>query len=269
MVLPLSDDNSQRRTTPWVNYALIVVNFAVFLWVYYLSNDTNYLVFNLSVIPTDIQHCLWSTCSAVGTGDHAQGAGRAITTPSWLTLVTSMFMHGGWEHILGNMLFLFIFGDNVEDAIGHLRYLVFYLICGIVAGLTQVFITLNFDPSPQDALVPNLGASGAIAGALAAYIVLYPHARVNALIFIGIFFTFTRLSALLVIGFWFITQFIPAITSLGQPSSNGGVAVWAHVGGFAAGLLLVRPFSYRRQAPAHEPPPRWYGGVTPPGGLRL
>jgi membrane associated rhomboid family serine protease len=265
VVLPLSDDNSQRRTTPWVNYALIVVNFAVFLWVYYLSSDTNYLVYNLSVIPTDIQHCPWSTCAVIA---GAHGAARSITTPSWLTIFTSMFMHGGWAHILGNMLFLYIFGDNVEDAMGHVRYLLFYLICGVAASLTQVYITLHFGTA-QDAQVPNLGASGAIAGVLAAYLLLYPHAMVNALIFIGIFFTFTRLAAALVIGFWFILQFIPAVISLGQPDSTGGVAVWAHVGGFVAGLLLVKPFSYRRSPPVYAPPPRWYGGVTPRGGLRL
>ena len=261
-MLPLSDDNSQRQTTPLINYLLIVVNFAVFIWVYYLSGSTNRLVGNLSVLPFEIQHCPWTACVA-------DPSGQALSTPPWLTLFTAMFMHGGWEHILGNMLFLFIFGDNVEDAMGHLRYLLFYVLCGLIAGLTQVFITLNFDPTTNDALVPNLGASGAIAGVLAAYLVLYPHARVNALIFIGFFFTFTRLSAMLVIGFWFITQFIPALTSLGQPGGGGGVAVWAHVGGFAAGLLLVKPFQHRRQTPAHTPPPRWYGGVTPPGGLKL
>jgi len=268
-MIPLSDDNSQRQTTPYVNYALIAVNVAVFLWVYYLSRDTNYLVYNLSVIPRDIQHCPWSTCLAVVQDQYARDQGRALTTPSWLTLLSAMFMHGGWEHILGNMLFLYIFGDNVEDAMGHVRYLAFYLIGGVLAGLTQVLITLNLDPSSQDALIPNLGASGAIAAVLAAYLVLYPHARVNALIFIGFFFTFTRLSALLLIGFWFVLQFIPAIGSLGQPGGNGGVAVWAHVGGFAAGLALVRVFQRRRAVPVHAVPPRWYGGITPPGGLRL
>jgi membrane associated rhomboid family serine protease len=260
-MIPLSDDNSQRRTTPFVNYLLIVVNFAVFLWVYYLSGNTHFLVYNLSVLPYELQHCPWSTCVI-------DQYNQRLTTPSWLTLFTGMFMHGGWEHILGNMLFLWIFGDNVEDAMGHLRYLAFYLICGLLAGLTQVYVTLHFDPSAQDALVPNLGASGAIAGVLAAYLVLYPHALVNSLIFIGFFFTFTRISAALLIGFWFITQFIPAITSLGQTSANGGVAVWAHVGGFAAGLVLVKVFQ-RRAPPVHAPPPRWYGGVTPRGGLRL
>jgi membrane associated rhomboid family serine protease len=150
---------------------------------------------------------------------------------------------------------------------GHIRYLVFYLVCGVVASLTQVFITLQ---TGGDATVPNLGASGAIAGVLAAYLVLYPHALVNALIFIGFFFTFTRISAMLLIGFWFITQFIPALTELGRPSSAGGVAVWAHVGGFAAGLLLVKLFQRRQPPPMYAPPPpRWYGGVTPRGGLRL
>jgi len=261
-MIPLGDDNSTRQTFPIVNYLLIVVNFAVFLWVYYLSGHTNWWVGNLSVIPVEIRQCPWSTCVL-------DPSGQQLTTPAWLTLFTAMFMHGGWEHILGNMLFLWIFGDNVEDAMGHVRYLVFYLICGVLAGLAQVFITLNFDPSTNDALVPNLGASGAIAGVLAAYLVLYPHALVKALIFIGFFFTFTRITAVLVIGFWFILQFIPAVTSLGQAGGGGGVAVWAHVGGFVAGLLLVKPFQARRAIPAHPPPPRWYGGVTPRGGLRL
>ena len=259
-MIPLSDDNSQRTTFPLVNYALIAVNFAVFIYVYYLSGDTTHLVYNLSVLPYEVQHCPWSTCVRFTSQ-------QPLTTPAWLTLFTGMFMHAGWEHILGNMLFLWIFGDNVEDAMGHLGYLVFYLIGGLLAGLTQVFVTLNFDPNANDALIPNLGASGAIAAVLAAYLVLYPHARVNALIFIGFFFWFTRLSAALLIGFWFITQFIPAVTSLGQPSAAGGVAVWAHVGGFAAGLLLVKPFTMRRAVPRHPPPPRWYGGVTPRGGL--
>jgi membrane associated rhomboid family serine protease len=263
-VLPISDDNSLRRTFPLVNYLLIATNFAVFIWVYYLSNDTNWLVDNLSVLPRELQQCPWSTCVDVQTGNQAS----KLTTPAWLTLLTGMFMHGGWAHILGNMLFLWIFGDNVEDAMGHLRYLAFYIICGLAAGFTQVFVTLNFDPNAQDALIPNLGASGAIAGVLAAYVVLFPHALVNALIFIGFFFTFTRISAVILIGFWFILQFIPAVTSLGQPGGSGGVAVWAHVGGFAAGLLLVKLFA--RKMPRYvPPPPRWYGGVTPPGGLHL
>ena len=189
-----------------------------------------------------------------------------LVTPAWLTLFTGMFMHACWEHILGNMLFLWIFGDNVEDAMGHVRYLVFYLASGILAGLTQVFATLNFDPSTSDALTPNLGASGAIAGVLAAYLVLYPHALVNALIFIGFFFTVTRISAVILIGLWFVMQFIPAATSLGQPSGSGGVAVWAHVGGFAAGLILVKLFERSREPQRIPPPPRWYGGTSSRGG---
>ncbi len=260
-MIPISDENLQRQTIPWVNIGLIVVNVAVFLWVYYGSGNTDYLVGNLSVLPFEILHCPQTACVSA---THNQ----PLTTPPWLTLFTAMFMHGSWAHIGGNMLFLFIFGDNVEDALGHLRYLVFYLICGLLAGLTQVYVTLNFDPSTQDALIPNLGASGAIAGVLAAYLVLYPHARVRTLIFIGIFFTFTRISAALVIGIWFVLQFIPAVTSLGQAGGGGDVAVWAHVGGFAAGLLLVKVFQQRRAVPVHAPPPRWYGGMTPPGGLR-
>jgi membrane associated rhomboid family serine protease len=148
-------------------------------------------------------------------------------------LITSMFLHGGLLHIASNMLYLFIFGDNVEDRLWHFRFLVFYFLCGIAAGITHVVVNAN---SP----VPSIGASGAIAGVLAAYLYLFPHAHVRTLLLIGPFILVPRIAAAFLIIFWFITQFISGITSLGAATdTSGGVAVWAHVGGFIAGLILV------------------------------
>jgi membrane associated rhomboid family serine protease len=149
------------------------------------------------------------------------------------TLFTSMFLHGGLLHIGSNMLYLFVFGDNVEDKLGHLRFLIFYFACGVIAGLTHILINAN---SP----VPSIGASGAIAGVLAAYLRLFPHAQVRTLIFIGPIVLVPRIAAAFLILFWFVTQFLAGITSLGATSEQtSGVAVWAHVGGFLAGLVLV------------------------------
>jgi membrane associated rhomboid family serine protease len=155
-----------------------------------------------------------------------------------------MFLHGGLLHIGSNMLYLFIFGDNVEDRLGHFRFVVFYFLCGIAAGLTH--IVANADSS-----VPSVGASGAIAGVLAAYLVLFPDAQVRTLIFIGPLILVPRIAAAFLIVFWFITQFVSSITSLGaQTDTSGGVAVWAHVGGFIAGLILVQVMRPRAQAAA-------------------
>ncbi len=161
-----------------------------------------------------------------------------IFLPIWLTLVTSMFMHGGILHILGNMLFLWIFGDNVEDAMGPMRFLVFYLVCGLAAAGAQIAI----DPSSS---VPMLGASGAIAGVLAAYFMLFPRARVLTLIPLFFFLRLVAVPAVFFLGFWFLLQVISGAGSIG---SSGGVAFFAHIGGFVAGLLLVFPFR-RRSVP--------------------
>ncbi len=157
----------------------------------------------------------------------------------WAALFTSMFLHGGLLHIASNMLYLFIFGDNVEDRFGHLGFLLFYLVSGIAAGLTHILLNSNSS-------VPSVGASGAIAGVLAAYLLLFPHASIRTLLFIGPFFTVTRISAIFLIGFWFVTQFFAGIASLGADTEQtSGVAVWAHVGGFAAGLVLTLVFRPR------------------------
>ena len=161
--------------------------------------------------------------------------------PPYFTLVTSLFLHGGWVHLLGNMLYLWIFGNNVEDAMGHGRFAVFYLLCGFAAAAVQV----AFQP---DSPVPMVGASGAIAGVLGAYLVLFPHARILALVPLGFFTQLTEVPAVLFLPLWFLLQLLYGLASLGvQTQLGGGVAFWAHVGGFVAGVLLVRLFVPRRR----------------------
>jgi membrane associated rhomboid family serine protease len=164
--------------------------------------------------------------------------GRPVGDPpplglTWTTLITSMFLHGGLLHIGSNMLYLFVFGDNVEDRLGHSRFLLFYFACGIIAGITHIVVNAGSD-------VPSIGASGAIAGVLAAYLRLFPNAEVRTLLFIGPFIALPRIQAAFLIGFWFLTQFLSGVLSLGATTETSGVAVWAHIGGFVAGLILVQ-----------------------------
>jgi membrane associated rhomboid family serine protease len=162
--------------------------------------------------------------------------------PIWLTLFTSIFMHGGWLHIGGNMLFLFIFGDNIEKAYGHVKYLVFYLVCGIIASLAHVL-------SQPDSIIPSLGASGAISGVLAAYLVLFPTNKIKVLLALG--FVLLRpimVPAVVMIGIWALLQFINGLGAIAVTDQTSGVAYWAHIGGFVAGLvitILARPFMDR------------------------
>ncbi len=240
-MLPISDDNSQRRTTPFVTYGLIALNVVIFLYQISLSDaQLNNFLLNYSVIPAHIS-----------------------SYQDLQTLITSQFLHGGWLHVGSNMLYLWIFGDNVEDTFGHIPYLIFYLFCGIIAGLAQVIV----DPGST---VPSLGASGAIAGVLGAYLVLFPRATVNTLIFLGIFFFWTRLSAILVIGFWIVIQLFSGfaeITNRTAQTGNGGVAYWAHIGGFAAGLVLALAVKQFVHAPVPAyPPNNWPGRSGPWGG---
>jgi membrane associated rhomboid family serine protease len=180
--------------------------------------------------------------------------------PGWfaITLVTSMFMHGGWIHFLSNMWILFIFGDNVEDRMGPIGFLGFYLLGGLAAGLLQFSIAPN-------SLIPTLGASGAIAGVMGAYIVLFPSARVVTLIPIFFFFTTVNIPAVLYLGIWFVTQFYSGLMSLGAVTM-GGVAWWAHIGGFVFGLLMVRRFLFR--PPPRPKPTYFYQTIEPPNGDR-
>ena len=165
---------------------------------------------------------------------------RGFSVTALLTLFTSQFLHGGPMHLIGNMLYLWIFGNNVEDSMGRIHFVVFYLLCGVLAGLTQVFADAN-------SMVPAIGASGAVAGVLAGYIILFPHARVDALIAMGYFMRLRPVPAYLVIGLWFLLQLLNGVMSLGV-GQMGGVAWFAHIGGFLAGLLLIKLFARSRPA---------------------
>ena len=241
MLFPIGDDNSDRRTTPYINYLLIAINILVFVFLQGMGANAPF-TYAYSTVPEEIlsgkdvvTHDRVVTDPLSGDNFTVPGL-QPTPIPIFLTLLTSMFMHGGIAHILGNMLYLWIFGDNVEDAMGHGRYLVFYLIIGIIASLAHVFSTAAFGGDP---LVPSLGASGAISGVLAGYLVLFPRKRVLVL-----FFRFIQpVPAIVAIGLWFLFQLISGIGMLGQGSQGGGVAYAAHIGGFIAGLILVKFFA--------------------------
>jgi len=211
------------------------VNVVVFLYQVSLGADAQAFMFAYSVVPVALTHGIPQT-SLPGVPAHIP---FHTPSPVYLTLITAMFLHAGWLHIGGNMLFLYIFGDNVEDRMGHIPYLLFYLFCGVVAGITQVAV----DPGSS---IPSLGASGAIAGVLAAYLVLFPLARVRTIIFIVFFFTIVTLPAFVLIGIWFLLQFLDGVAALSNVQQGmGGVAYFAHVGGFVTGLVitfLLRPW---------------------------
>ncbi len=221
-MIPLHDDNP-TDSVPFVTLGVIAICVLVFLWQQTLDvYDEDRVLLGLGLIP------------AVLFGERVLPPALELV-PAELTLVTSMFLHGGWLHLIGNMLYLWIFGNNIEDAMGHLRFIVFYLACGLVAVLAQAFQ----DPGST---IPTIGASGAVSGVLGAYLLLYPRARVLVLVFLGFFVTTFRLQALYVLGFWFLIQ---ALNAASTGPAGGGVAWWAHVGGFIAGALLIYLFRRR------------------------
>jgi membrane associated rhomboid family serine protease len=232
-MIPIGDDPEPRRSFPFVTLTLIAINIAVFIYeLAYPNPDT--LFRSAGVIPLEF-----------ATGRDVPPA--APLGNYYTTLVTSMFLHGGFLHIASNMLFLWIFGDNVEDRLGHLRFLIFYFLCGLGASAAHIYFNLG---SP----IPSVGASGAIAGVLAGYSLLFPSATIRTLLFLGPFITITRIPAVIMIGFWFVTQLLSGVASLGVSEQTAGVAFWAHIGGFIVGLplsiLLRQPrrsasFSYR------------------------
>jgi membrane associated rhomboid family serine protease len=225
-VLPLRD-NVPTRSFPVVTVALIAANVAV--WVFYQLPNLEGSVTELAYQPCEVVHdCPPGT--AVGQG--------------WLvTALTSMFMHGSWSHLLGNMLFLWIFGNNVEDALGRVRFLLWYVGAGLAATALQTFVTLHYSTA-AGASVPNIGASGAIAGVLGAYLLLLPNARVLTLIF---FFILREIPAVLFLGFWFVFQIWSGGLALKHPEAGGGVAFFAHIGGFIFGALTI--YFVRRRPP--------------------
>jgi membrane associated rhomboid family serine protease len=228
-MIPIRDDPGERRRSfPSVMLGILFLNVVVF-------------IFELSVGDTGALDNLFVEAGVVPvefTRGVLVGPPPPLGMP-WTTLFTSMFLHGGLLHIASNMLYLFIFGDNVEDHLGHFRFLLFYLLCGLAAGATHIAFNAN-------SAVPSIGASGAIAGVLAAYLRLFPHAQVRTLIFIGPIVLVPRIAAAFLIIFWFATQFFNGVMSLGATTDQTtGVAVWAHVGGFIAGLILVEVFKRR------------------------
>ena len=243
MVFPLYDDNTGRLTTPFVNYAFIAANIFVFVVLQQLGSDTQF-TYAFSTVPQEIitgadvvtpprvlEHPV--------TGQQVEIPGLGRTPLSvYLTLFTSMFMHGGIAHIAGNMLFLWIFGDNIEDRLGHVRYAIFYLLTGLIASLAHVFTTAAFASQESGMLVPSLGASGAISGVLGGYLLLHPSRRVTVILFRFL----TAVPAYVAIGLWFLFQLISGLGMLGGGSQSGGVAYAAHIGGFIAGLVLIKFF---------------------------
>ena len=241
MVFPLYDDNTDRHSTPFVNYALIALNIFVFVVLQRLGTDTGF-TYSFSTVPAEIvsgRDIVTPAREVVYMGQNVLIPGLGRTPGSvYFTLFTSMFMHGGFAHLAGNMLFLWIFGDNIEDRLGHVRYLVFYLLCGLLASLAHVFATAALAGGDENMLVPSLGASGAISGVLGGYILLHPTRRVTVLLFRF----FTQVPAYVAIGLWFLFQLISGLGMLGGGSQTGGVAYAAHIGGFIAGLVLIKLF---------------------------
>jgi membrane associated rhomboid family serine protease len=232
-MIPLRDDNP-RRTVPFVTYTLVALNVLAFLWELSLGENLEKALFAIAFIPA-----------------------RYWIPGNWvfdlMTIGTSMFLHGGFLHIGSNMLYLWIFGDNVEDRLGHGKYLLFYLLCGLAATIAHA----AFSPASR---IPAIGASGAIAGVLGAYLLLYPHARVMTLIPIFFFITVREIPAVIILGLWFVLQLFSGVGSLGVQDAQdmGGVAWFAHIGGFLAGLVFIVLLGGFRRPRRPQPPPPWW-----------
>jgi membrane associated rhomboid family serine protease len=240
-MFPIRDENP-HFLTPLVSHGLVVANILVWGLLQGLGSDPQLAtsICQLGLIPGELLQRLPPGSS------FPLGEGHACViqgTPNWITPLSSMFMHGGWMHLIGNMWFLWIFGNNVEDAMGHLRFLVFYLLCGLAAAALQVF-------SQPDSGIPMVGASGAIGGVMGGYVVLYPRVRVHMMVMFGFYIRTIAVPAAFMLGYWFLLQLLGGAVSLGR-HGEGGVAFWAHVGGFAAGALLVLVFRDPRLMARH------------------
>jgi membrane associated rhomboid family serine protease len=270
-LIPLKDNIPTDRF-PLVTVAIIAINVFVFLFLQGASLsgeqvDTKTVV-EYGAIPYRVTHpgkeCDLArvqdattgaigedvVCEGTGAYRAAQQAGalEKVDNPPWfVTLVSSMFMHGGWLHIAFNMLFLWIFGNNIEDSMGRIRYILFYLLGGIAAVAAQIAV------SPS-AVVPTVGASGAIAAVLGGYLILYPRARILTIVFLFLFFTFIEIPAMVMLGIWIFLQFLPAVGQLATPDvGGGGVAYWAHLGGFIFGMAAIMLFAHRKSTRYEQP----------------
>ncbi len=221
-MIPYKDDNPTVHF-PVITILLIVVNTLVFLYQISSNTDSRAIVYSYGVIPYNLLH-----------------GNEGIGSPIAINIFTSMFLHGGILHLAGNMLYLWIFGNNIEDRIGVFRFIIFYLLCGAIATYTHAIT----DPSSR---IPMIGASGAISGILGAYLVLFPRARIHTLIFFGFFIQVIKIPAIIVIGFWIVIQFMNGMLSKGLYGSGGGVAWFAHIGGFLAGVILIKLFLKKRR----------------------
>jgi membrane associated rhomboid family serine protease len=244
VVFPVSDDNSDRIRTPYVTFAFIAVNVLVF-FLLQQGGSNEAFTYSFSVVPEEIrtgEDVARNVPVQVGT-ETASIPLQPTPDPVYLTLLTSMFMHGSFMHLFGNMLFLWIFGDNVEDDLGHGRYTAFYILTGLLASLAHVISTFTFGDNP---FIPSLGASGAISGVMGGYLVLHPHRRVRVIMLRML----TDVPAFVAVGLWFVFQLISAFGVIGQGAqSGGGVAFMAHIGGFVAGVVLVKIFAVGARPP--------------------
>jgi membrane associated rhomboid family serine protease len=235
MLIPISDDNDRRHTTPYVVYIIVAINALVFI-LQLTGGDAFTAAY--AAIPYEITTGVDLTrpVQVPGVGVIPQAPGPS---PIYLTILTSMFMHGGFLHIIGNMLYLWVFGDNIEDNFGHAKFAVFYLLCGVAASLAHTAV----DP---DSVIPTVGASGAIAGVLGSYLVMFPRNRVRSILPLGFIWTTIELPAMAVLGFWIVIQVISQYTAFANTSMSqgGGVAYMAHIGGFVVGVILT--FMFRR-----------------------
>lgn len=222
-MIPLRD-TQPSYTFPFVTVAIIVLNVVAFLYEFSMDPyELNFFIAHYGVIPTRFQ---------------------------WMDVLTSIFLHGGWMHLIGNMWFLWIYGDNVEDILGHSQYLLFYLLCGVAATMAHVAFNM-------DSRVPSIGASGAIAGVMGAYVVKFPHSRITTLVPITIFLTTVDIPAYFILLYWFVIQFFSGVGSVGHSHlSQGGVAWFAHVGGFLAGVALILVMRTEKRW-SHAPGSRW------------
>jgi membrane associated rhomboid family serine protease len=245
MVFPIGDDNTDRVRTPYVTYLFIALNVLVFVFLQGLGTNDRF-TYAFSVVPEEIR-----TAEDIAKPVPVQIGDETATIPLqptpvhvYLTLLTSIFMHGSLMHLFGNMLFLWIFGDNVEDDLGHGRYAGFYLLTGILASAAHIVSTFVFGDNP---FIPSLGASGAISGVMGGYLVLHPHRRVRVIMMRML----TTVPAYVAVGLWFLFQLISAFGVIGQgPQSGGGVAFMAHIGGVVAGMVLVKIFAAGTRKPA-------------------